>query len=683
MTSQLIRFFTAIILISLSSHSWAQESNSIQLISYRDEGRILLRWAPSKASDWLELNKKGYTLERYTIIRNSTRVFPAEQLKMNDSLKPVSLQEWEKISFDNKYAAVVAQAIYGDEFQIQQEHQSTDILSSIQISKEQNLRYSFTILAADQSFEVAQMAGLGFEDIDVHKNEAYMYKLYGNFGSLVSDTAYTIVTIGDVAPLPMIEEIQAEFGDRNVMLTWRSDYYKEVYSSYIIEKSEDNIHYQTLNNIPTITTSVDKTKSLKWMMKSDSLSENEKLFYYRISGNTPFGIVGPPSNIISGFGTPEMDLSIGIIDAFVIEDEIHLMWETVGVSSKRIVKHLIHRSASSEEYILIDSVTGEQNQYIDRNPLASNYYKIVGANKLGQLVWSLPYFVQAEDSIPPVVPLGLTGICDLNGRIELRWLKNREEDVKGYRVFRSRVHGAEYIQVTVEPASDTIYYDTVDLHTLSKKMYYRILAVDNRGNRSSLSAKTLVKLTDIIPPVPPRITGYQLDKATVKISWKKSSSQDVVKIRLFKENVDSITMVKEIPFSDGLTSYSDSTFSNGLVSYFLTAVDSSGNESVKSNVIQLDARVISKANDIKLSITANRAMGGRVLKWGSGSGNEVFRLYKAKDKEPITLYKVFGWDVGEFSDDLLEVNSKYHYRLQVLYDNGGTSVFSNEIDIVY
>lgn len=683
MTSRLARFFATVAFASLSVFGWAQESNSIQLISYRDEGRILLRWAPSKASDWKELNSKGYTLERYTIIRNSLRVFPPELLKLDDSLKPISLQDWEKFSIDNKYAAIAAQAIYGDEFQVQPDQLSVDMIRTIQISKEQNLRYSFTILAADQSFEVAEMAGLGYEDTDVHKNEAYMYKLYGNFGSLASDTAYTIVATGDVAPLPEVQEIEVEFGNKEVMMSWRIDYYEEVYSSYVIEKSENNIQFFPLNDIPTITASSEKARSIKWMMKTDSLSENEKLFYYRIRGKTPFGIIGPMSKVISGFGIPELDLNIGIIKTNVTEDGIQLEWEAKGTSRKSIIKHLIHRSANSKEYILLDSVTGEQKQYVDRNPLASNYYKIAGVNKAGLQVWSLPYFVQAEDSIPPGTPLGLAGNCDLNGRVKLRWLNNQEEDIKGYRVFRSRFLDAEYRQVTVGATPDTIFYDSVDLKTLSKKYYYKIMAVDNRGNKSGLSTELLVQLTDVIPPVPPRVTGYRMNGPMVEINFQNSSSSDVMQTRIFKIFADSTVLIKEIPSGIELTSYSDSTISSGLASYFLTAVDSSGNESVKSNIVQLDTPGSPKAYDIILSVTADRAVGVINIKWSSGSGDEVFRLYKAKDEAPITLYKVFSSEVNGFADDLLEVNSKYHYRLQIISQDGNASIFSNQIDIVY
>lgn len=683
MSSRSLRFFLASIMITLSLFSKAQEGEVIKLISYRDEGRVLLRWAPNKASAWLELNKNGYTLERYTIIRDAKRVFPAEKLRILDSFKPASLQEWDNVAYDNKYAAIVAQAIFGDGFELQPDHLSGDIISSIQLSKEQDLRYSFTILASDQSFEVAQMAGLGFEDLNVNSNEAYMYKLYGNYGSVASDTTYTIVDINDVAPLPRIKVFGVEFEDSKAMLRWRADYYEEVYSSYIIEKSEDGVNYKPINDTPTITTSTEKPKISSWMLKSDTLISNDQKYYYRIRGKTPFGIIGPVSEVVDGIGKPALDISIGITKAEVEVFGIQLFWETSGMSGKDIHTYYIHRSANSIDYYLLDSLAGDQNQYIDQNPLASNYYKIKGFDKFGQKAWSLPYYVQAEDSIPPKVPVDIIGICDSTGRVKLRWSKNPEGDTKGYRVFRSRIKGADYRQITVDLATDTIFYDNVDLGTLSKKMYYKVLAVDNRGNKSVLSRESFVQLIDIIPPVPPRVTGYRLDKEKVEISWSNSSSSDAAKNRLYRVNKDSTELIKELSIVEDRLNYTDSTAKIGFFSYYLTAVDSIGNESAKSNTIRVKAREPSRVNDIKLVVKVDRKIGVINLKWEQESNEVLYRLYRAKDEDPISLYKVFTGDVNEFADGALEINSKYHYRLQVITQEGSNSILSDQIDIVF
>jgi uncharacterized protein len=683
MSSLLARFFATLSIIFLSAHCWAQADNALKLISFRDDGRILLRWAPSKASDWLELNKNGYTLERYTIIRDSSRVYPPDFLRLSISLKPVPIQDWESVSLDDKYAAIAAQAIYGDSFQAQIDPSVTGMLDVLRLSKEQQMRYSFTLLAADQSFEIAQMSGLGFEDLNVHENEAYMYKLYGNYSNVASDTAYTIVTIENGAHLPKVQIFESEFGDKKVMLRWRVDYFKEVYSSYIIEKSEDSIRFQPLNDTPTITTSPGKGVSLKWMVKSDSLSINGKKFYYRIRGKTPFGIIGPASEVLSGIGISKMDLSIGIIDTDINMDGIYLTWKVKGTSRNQISKFLIHRSANAKEFYLLDSVTGGMNQYMDRKPLVANYYKIAGIDETGHQFWSLPFFVQAEDSIPPMVPIGLIGICDSTGRVELHWERNREDDLKGYRIFRSRVATTDYRQITVEAIQDTVFYDKVDLHNLSRKIYYKVLAGDNRGNISPLSREVLVRLVDIVPPVPPRITSYKLKNSAVEINWRKSSSKDVNSIRIFKTFGDSTILIKETPAYSGVTNYQDSVLSDGLVSYFLTAIDSSGNESISSNSVWLDITGMSKENEVTLSVIADRKRGVIKIWWSPGEEALAYRLYKAIEGNPISLYKVFTGNIHEFKDELLEVNTRYRYRLQMVNHEGVTLKFSNEIEIVY
>ena len=69
-------------------------------------------------------------------------------------------------------------------------------------------------------------------------------------------------------------------------------------------------------------------------------------------------------------------------------------------------------------------------------------------------------------------------------------------DLYGYRVFRANSKHEEFSQITVESVFYSHYTDTISLQTLTKKVYYKILAVDQRQNWSEFSS--ILKWTDQI-----------------------------------------------------------------------------------------------------------------------------------------------------------------------------------------
>ena len=52
-----------------------------------------------------------------------------------------------------------------------------------------------------------------------------------------------------------------------------------------------------------------------------------------------------------------------------------------------------------------------------------------------------------------------------------------------------------------------------------------------------------------------------------------------------------------------------------------------------------------------------------------------FELYRGDDKRKMSLYKVFGENISEFTDDDLTVNTKYKYGIRVVFANGKYSDF--------
>src|SRR5690606_26232345 len=142
---------------------------------------------------------------------------------------------------------------------------------------------------------------------------------------------------------------------------------------------------------------------------------------------------------------------------------------------------------------------------------------IVAVGKNGTESESYATLVQSIDSIPPNAPIGLFGIADTTEVIKLNWTRNSEGDLKGYRIFRSFDPKIEFSEVTKTTLKGEVYSDTIPVANLNKKIYYKLLAEDQRYNRSSFSEVLMIKIPDNIPPSPPLLKDYEVNTEGIRI----------------------------------------------------------------------------------------------------------------------------------------------------------------------
>jgi hypothetical protein len=350
----------------------------------------------------------------------------------------------------------------------------------------------------------------------------------------------------------------------------------------------------------------------------------------------------------------------------------------------KIEETVLSRSADSKRFIPIFSASGFVDYYFDSIPGSANYYQVELKDETGNKYKSLPYMVIMEDSIPPALPLGVLGECDSLGVIKLGWHPNSESDLAGYRVYRSKIEDGEYRQITSSPSTQSVFYDTVNLKSLTRDIYYSIEAVDLRGNRSSKSLPTKVRVYDLVPPTPPRILGFTTDANRVSIKWTESSSDDVEHYLLHKtSDNDRDERIKVFRSSDGVTNILlDSVKVAGRVEYYLTAVDSSNNESAKSNAILVNLEN-AKIEQSIFAVKVDRNKNLIVLSWTMPFYASQIRLYRATGDNPLSLYKSLSGDREAFVDSSLTINAEYTYVLQFIDIDSRKSSFSNELKVLF
>jgi fibronectin type 3 domain-containing protein len=690
-----IRYFLIVAGVIVLSHAAVAQHQQakIHVIARPSPDKIMLRWGPDNEIAWQYLVKQGVTLERYTISRNGNVVNTApEKIQLGGGpIKPWPASAWQPRIESNDYFAIAAQAIYGEDFAITNQNKG-NVIEMMNLSKQIELRFSFLLFAADQSFEVAQAAGLGFEDKTVKPGEKYLYRVFPSRALPVKiDTGFVYVGTNDVYELPPPLDLKADFTDGAVTLSWNKLYHERIYNSYIIEKSDDEGKtFKATKNLPFVMTEPERSSASPLMFRSDSLAQNNKVFAYRVRGITSFGELGPPSEIVSGMGIDRSSFQIVIKKSSVVNNrEVNIEWSLEPKESIKDVTtfEVLKSTAASGTYQSVkDKISPDKLSLMDPSPGPTNYYMVSANTKAGQRINSFPVLVQLVDSIPPVQPIGLTGMVDSIGIVRLNWKANTENDLIGYRIYRANYSSSEFSQITHTHLKGIRYADTISLKSLDKNMYYKITALDNRFNESTFSTVLTLRKPDIIAPVPPVFVNFSNTKEGIKLEWKKSSSNDISVHTLYrKEGRGDWQLLKSMNV-DSL-SFLDKRIQPSVVyRYKVIAVDSAGNQSAVAKEILVkslaenDHLVVST-----LTAAPDRALMKIVLGWQYPQWNNIqkFFIYRGSDGEPLTLYKSLPASSRGFSDAQVKIASSYQYRIKVIFTDGTETAFSEKVEVKF
>ncbi len=668
----------------------AQQKPGVKLLAKSKSGSILLRWAPTNSFAWTQANQKGYRIERFTIARRNEVVKKPEKLLLTSvPLKPKPLEQWKTDAEKNDYSAIAAQAIYGSSFQVTlpQNGSFTEVVNR---SKEQEQRFSFALFSADHSFQTAKLSALGFKDSTAKKDERYLYRVYvANQDSKIKlDTGIFYLGVQDTVGLTPPMNLTAQFADRLILLKWPKSFVQQAYTSFIIERSEAGGEFIRRNSAPYINSTYDPESEIFFQVL-DSLPKNDAEYQYRIRGVSPFGEIGPESERVSGRGFQTLDAKASITEAKEENGKVNVQWRVIGKRNLITGFYLERASEASKTFQRLNDkpLSPESATYTDQTPLSTNYYRIrtVGSNE--QSSTSFPVLVQLVDSIPPAQPQGLKVKVDTTGIAKLSWTSNRETDLLGYRVYRSNFLSAEFSQINPSTLSLASYSDTMNIKTLSTKIFYKLAAFDKRLNRSLFSQVVEAELPDVIPPMPPFIKEIRPEASGILIRWTTSASEDVVSYQLLRKAKDSVQwkLIKGFKIEDS-TSYIDRRVRPKMnYQYRMIAIDKGGLKSTPSNSVSVIAPDVDERQSIKdITAEVDRENKSITLKWKYSNQNvSRYLIYRSANGEMLTLYKSVPGNSQGFYDAYLNINTTYNYRVKALLNDGAESGFSKEIRLRY
>lgn len=507
----------------------------LQVLTQSDGNVVRIRWAIKDFDVWRLAKANGYTIRRTVFARNGVELTLNEQLEsatnLTDQLLPLSPGTWTSQFPGNDQAVAAEQILYSNEWEVEVTGSPT-FADAVQNQQMNENRLFFALFIADQDFDLAKGMALGYEDNTAVAGEEYIYTIAINnasgengqlmgssFGGLNSETETLL------APT----ELGAEGKDKSVTLGWDMVAIENQYTSFDIYRSEDGQNFVQANTSPFVF-ATDDLADTKRAYFTDSLTANGTYFYY-IVGRTPFGLIGPPSETIEATARPPRLRVQLYIDSLHTDTAFAwLGWEGLdAVYNDSLVGFHIYRSLEIDgpyDLLTTNTLAITERHYQDDEALPSAYYILEGIDQHGHVYQSPPKFVQLPDMTPPAIPQGISGL-DEAGIVTLNWQANTENDLEGYRIYRSFVRNGQFVLVSEGTTPNNTFSDDLTTGVLTDSVYYKLQASDVRSNYSDYSPAIAIKRSDITPPALPVLYKAMPTPAGVALAWRYSSSADV------------------------------------------------------------------------------------------------------------------------------------------------------------
>lgn len=645
------RIYISLILTCIVEFAFAQENESKLFIQSKvTDGLVQLRWAPSTEDIWRECNRSGYVLSRTIIVRNKELVSPPET-KVLSSHMPLSLGEWEKFK-DNKLAVIAAQSLFGEEIRVDADV-ANDPLQLYQASRQEVLRYSFALLAADRDVRVAKYLGLYAEDTLDKGQEKVFYKVIcplktdSVVGDILIDQEVTEQVLG-------IDSVMLEVDRNRAILTWEDGFRR--YTSYRVYRSVNGVPYSEIDQELT-QAFAQSTQGSRVLVDSIPLQFNT--LSYKVSGVDLFGEEGPAAftRVVTGNYTDYH--SVSITNHRLMDDKQVLLQ----IESSGDVDSLIVEAATDSGKVLFRSNCPCDEEILN---VESSAYVVAQAYNQGNKVSSLPYYIHIPDNTPPEPPLVRLVKMDSLNTLGFA-LDYSEIDVRGYRVYRSFDSAGPFIELTSSPRIDSVYIDSLEV-SLTDSAYYKFQTEDLSFNRSEMS---LVGVSlNSIKTRTQDFSGYSLRNDTVRVDWEAHPGFNRYLILRIDGAVDTI-QTEEYHFMESIT---------GKVKYVLIGVKESGSLGQPSDTLVVSS-LPAIASSLKLNFRVNRSSGVVIFDFediGKGSA----KVYRAKKGTPLRLYRVLEDVTEHFEDRDLKINTTYTYRFHFESPTQGW-ILSDRIEVEY
>jgi len=703
-----------LVLISFLCRSQTQNETkpiiAITARSYADH--IVLRYFATTPSLLNRANKVGYIIERAAYKDGVTveklpyaPVKGSPFMRWTDQLWESALKAADKNDTTNMKMAGFAMTLSDSNVRASKGNVFDGGLKTLQEERDnQDMKFAFALIAANRSKMAAEGLALRITDNDVVLGTTYVYRIHINepTSNSGSEPAYVKIKCESFNDKYLVNNkaVKITEGDEKVSFAFPES--KEYYA-FNVERSDDGGNtYKKLTTTPTLKLKPHGYTGPSDYAYGDSSLINYKKYYYRLLVSTPFAddLLFAEFMAMPRDKTPPPAPFLKSA-THIKPTQVELIWDMIGKQADDLKGFNVKRSdAIKGKYTLISKsilpVTARKytDEGFDKDGI--NYYIVEAVDTAGNISQSFPAYVTLIDSIPPAVPVISSARIDSVGKITIKVKPNIEKDFMGYQVLKANAKDHDF-SVILETFKDSLgrttftMYDSTTLNTLTKNIYYKVIAFDTHFNQSEASKVIELKKRDTIPPVSPLITGFAINDTSVVISFANSSSEDAVLNILLRRESGKAKF--DTAFSNTnikVTRFIDKNIIGGRqYEYAMIAKDDGGLSSKISNSIQLktllnnripapklDGSYDANTKKVSLNFVVDDKLKNRKLK---------IEIYKRDNKlSDWNILKTIDFEKGKpFLDDATDGQSGSNYTVRLTDENNKSSNFSNEIELKF
>ncbi|MDX1671039.1 MAG: hypothetical protein R3211_01760, partial [Balneolaceae bacterium] len=342
----------------------------------------------------------------------------------------------------------------------------------------------------------------------------------------------------------------------------------------------------------------------------------------------------------------------------------------------------------SSQSLMEEPLPAYARSYVDSSASTDRpWYFVIAVDTAGNAIPSFGAYGELIDRVPPSKPTGLTGKIDTTGTVQLAWDLGPEEDIIGYRLLYANDPTHEFSTVTSMIVRDTVYTDSIAIKTLTKSIYYRIAAIDERHNQSEFSDLLKLERPDIVPPVPSVFSDVSVTDSTVTLEWNISPSKDLMRQVLYRRAASADASWDSLAgLSRTIRSYTDTAVSpNTRYRYRIQAVDSAGLRSKFASTVQArpyDTGIRKQPQLTSVDYDSSRKV--IEIRWTYSDAIDeeyYFVIYRANGNGVPESYKALPGDQRQFTDRTIQTGKIYRYAVKVKMRSGAQSKLSTQREV--
>ncbi len=312
------------------------------------------------------------------------------------------------------------------------------------------------------------------------------------------------------------------------------------------------------------------------------------------------------------------------------------------------------------------------------------YYQLAGVGFFeNETALSEPVKLEFKDVTPPPAPVNLEAKAD-SMKVYLKWGNVPAEDLKELRIYRSSKSDGPYNVISngTLPISSTAMRDSV---TIPGPYYYFVASVDQAGNEGH-SNLMFVEVQDVMPPAKPLGLELKSDTGKISLTWRKGTESDLAGYYIYRtvdgNNKKNYVLLNAEPLNaDRFEQKLPKNVKNEFF-YFIVAVDTSYNRSIKSDFVSGKMPDI-LAPEKPFIKDISYGDGDVVVEWIRNvdpdlAGYHLYRSDTAKNFSRVNI-NMLGRETFRYTDRSTEPNTDYYYYLVASDSAGNTSVPSKQV----